>query len=148
MGKKDQSPIIEWDTCSIIQNQADFLIENGEADNKDTAWNMAASDQDLFTFEWDYLLENLSEKLDEINPEGYWYCEVKNFGWRNLNGWNNFNSNNGQEFLRQILPDTDCTFRIYIDEDNTIRIQNFHHDSPTGNEWYTLTRDKQTEKAA
>jgi hypothetical protein len=41
------------------------------------------------------------------------------------------------EFLSHLLPKTDCTFRLYIENGHTIKIQNFHHDSPIG-EWYTI----------
>lgn len=87
-------------------------------------------------------MECLSDKLQELNSSGYWYCEVNNYGWRNQNGWTRFEADNGKSFLSHILPNTECMFRVFIDDDKTIRIQNFHHDSPTGNEWYTITIDK------
>ncbi|MBU2571578.1 MAG: hypothetical protein KJ725_16440 [Gammaproteobacteria bacterium] len=48
-----------------------------------------------------------------------------------------FEADDGKTFLANILPKTDCTFKVFL-EQNIIRIQNFHHDSPTGNEWYTV----------
>lgn len=81
MSNQEQCPYLIWDTHEILNNQAKYLVENGEADN-------------------------------------------------------------GKSFLSHILPNTECMFRVFIDDDKTIRIQNFHHDSPTGNEWYTITIDK------
>jgi len=143
MSNQEQQPYLIWDTYEILNNQAKFLIENGDAVNDDEALSKASDDHDLFSFEWDDLLECLSDKLQEINSTGYWYCEVNNFGWRNQSGWSRFEADNAKVFLSNILPNTECTFRIFIDDDNTIRIQNFHHDSPTGNEWYTVTIDKE-----
>ena len=67
-----------------------------------------------------------------------WKVEVSNFGWRNQDGQKILRAENGLELLRGILPDTECTFRIYHDGRTGLKIQNFHHDSPTGNEWYYI----------
>jgi hypothetical protein len=75
--------------------------------------------------------------LQAINPDGHWHADVEKFGWRNLNGYKDFEADDGKTFLANILPKTDCTFNVFL-EQNIIRIQNFHHDSPTGNEWYTV----------
>ena len=140
-------PDFVWDTYEITKNQADFLIESGECDEEDEAFNQARQDSDLITFERERLTEALTEKLQEINPDGYWHAEVSNFGWRNQDGHKQFIADDGQTFLREVLPETDCTFRIYF-VDKEIRIQNFHHDSPVGNEWYTITCDQSAYKQA
>ena len=73
--------------------------------------------------------------------DNYWYAEVANFGWRSQNGSKVFKASNGTELLSEVLPNTDCTFYIHRSKDkrsNVIKIQNFHHDSPVGNEWYTI----------
>ena len=98
---------------------------------------MACEDQDLTLYEWEYLISELTETLDSINPEGNWSAKVENFGWRNLSGTKGFHAENGSEFLSNLLPQTDCTFSLYIEDGHTIKINNFHHDSPTG-EWYTI----------
>jgi len=67
-----------------------------------------------------------------------WVVSVKGFGWRNLDGLKAFTAENGQELLKEVLPKTDCTFIIFKDGKNGIKIQNFHHDSPIGNEWYYI----------
>jgi len=46
-------------------------------------------------------------------------------------------ASNGQELLEKILPKTECTFKVFK-VGNRIMIQNWHHDAPTGNEWYTI----------
>jgi len=59
-----------------------------------------------------------------------------NFGWREIGGHKLMSTDDGTDFLLQILPDTDCTFYIYAYGDDGLKINNFHHDSPTGREWY------------
>lgn len=130
---------LEWDTFAITQHQAAYLVETGDAADEDEGFNLACMDSDLFQFEWDCLLDNLTEQLNTMNPNGFWSGEVTNFGWNKRQGFTEFQADNGRDFLANILPKTDCTFRIYIEDERVLKIQNFHHDSPTGNEWYTLT---------
>ena len=146
MNNKDK-PYISWDTATILEAQAKYLVETGEAEHEEQGWTMASEDQFLLDDEWNGLLFDLTEKLREIDPQGYWHCKVNNFGWRKTSGYKNFQAQTGQEFLSKILPKTDCSFHIYID-DNVIKIQNFHHDSPTGNEWYTIVARECHEVAA
>lgn len=95
--------------------------------------------------EWDMLCEELTG-LISFNEEKTWYATVSNFGWRNLDGEAGFKAENGRELLQRILPDTDCHFKIYIEgtgDDTVINLQNYHHDSPVGNEWYEILPAKE-----
>ena len=136
--QNDPMPFLVWDTCAIAEHQAKFLVETGEVADEDEGFALACADSDLYAFAWDDLTECLTETLKDINPDGYWHAEVENFGWRNQNGYADFEATDGRTLLSNILPNTDCTFKVFLDPDNTLRIQNFHHDAPTGNEWYTL----------
>jgi len=145
------SPFLSWDTATILKNQAKYLVETGEAEHEDQGWAIASEDSFLLDIEWEYFLSCLTEKLNAINPDGYWQGEVENFGWQKTSGHKEFEADTAQDFLSAILPETDCTFHIYIDEDHPfkeIKIQNFHHDSPMGNEWYTIIASDAIEIAA
>jgi len=75
--------------------------------------------------------------MEKRNPAGWWYAEAHNFGWRKLDGHKTFRAGAGEKLLRQILPDTECTFRVYdYAGGRGFAINNFHHDSPVGKEWY------------
>lgn len=111
--KKEQKPILKW-----FQDEIE--------------------DADIIELIWEDLICDLTELIKEINPDGYWYCEVENFGWRKSDGHAFLEFDNGRSLISKVLPKTDCSFNVF-QEDNIIRIQNFHHDSPCGNEWYTLT---------
>lgn len=131
-------PCLVWDTCEIAQQQAQALLETGEADDVDQAFALACADSDLFSFAWEALTERLSEILRTLNPTGYWHAEVRYFGWRCLSGTKDFIADDGGRFLDNLLPNTECTFKVFVTDDQTIRLQNFHHDAPTGNEWYSV----------
>jgi hypothetical protein len=141
----ENRPILVWDTHDILVNQARYLVDEGQAKNEDEGFDMACQDQDLMAWEWECLTDELTETLKEINPGGSWHAEVENFGWRRLSGYSNFKAEDGKEFLSSILPDTDCTFDIFLEADNALKIHNFHHDSPTG-EWYTIRQAVEEEE--
>jgi hypothetical protein len=108
------------------------------------SWFQSDIEQEDIEFEWEYLLEELNELIKEINTDGYWYCSVENFGWRKQSGHAYLKFNTAREMLSKVLPKTDCSFNIFR-EKNNIKIQNYHHDSPTGNEWYELAPISQDE---
>ena len=80
------------------------------------------------------IMNSISKRYKYPN---YWSIEVNNFGWQNLNGHRISYAKTGEELLRDILPETHCTFKIFKYK-SELRLQNFHHDSPTGNEWYYI----------
>jgi len=86
---------------------------------------------------WEDLTSELSHLIEKKNPTKYWKAEVKNFGWRSVNGFKVFRADNGQAFLGHILPRTNNIFQIY-NYGKGFAINNFHHDSPTGKEWYYI----------
>jgi hypothetical protein len=138
----ENKPVLSWDTCDIAQNQAQFLIEQAQDEGltltEDQAFNDACEDQDLYDFEWRDLCENLTDIMNRINPEGCdWLCKVANFGWMHRNGHKTFRANDGKKLLQEVLPETDCTFKIF-DHGDHITINNAHHDAPTGGEIYTI----------
>jgi len=92
-------------------------------------------DEDSYRF----MSEDLSTILKEKNPGGVWNAKVENFGWNNRHGVKSFTAFTGEDLLKKILPECECSFNIFDYQDNGLMIQNFHHDSPTGNEWYYVT---------
>ena len=138
VGKK----IAEWDETDIIDKEIEYRLENWENDfdekpDEDEAREFVYKDQDLFEREWEYFIEYLTEIIIKKNPNCYWKVIVNNFGWRSVNGHKYLYATSGQELLNKILPKTDCTFYIH-NFGKGLAIQNYHHDSPIGNEWYYL----------
>ena len=143
----DSKLLAAWDICDIATQQAKYLIEQardeGEELDEDTAFQRACEDSDLYQIEWEYLLEHLTALIAERNPDGKWYCNVQNFGWREIDGYKYFTAENGAKFLAAILPDCDCTFKIFdYQAGKGFAIQNWHHDSPVGREWYYVMPDE------
>lgn len=109
----------------------------------DKAMEEIGNDTDYWQFQYDDLLYQLSEIIKTKNINGYWKATMDNFGWLHQNGYKYFTATTGQDLLTQILPQTDCQYRIY-QYGKGLAIQNFHHDSPTGNEWYYITPVNET----
>ena len=112
-----------------------------------TEWDSSTCDEEEINFSWDMFTEDLTSDLNRIFPKGEVACKVECFGWRGCDGFQEtFGFNNGHEFLNKILPDGECTFKIHERKDSTyghhLAIQNFHHDSPVGKEWYYVIRPK------
>jgi hypothetical protein len=104
-------------------------------------WGFNSDGGDEAAYEWECLTESLTEVMVEINPSNKWYCEVSNFGWQKRDGHKTFTADIGHMLLSSILPRTDCTFKIYR-YGKSLRIQNWHHDSPSGDESYTIRKWK------
>lgn len=110
--------------------------DGGYFENEDTG------ESEYDDFAWDDVIDELSGILQKKNKSGDWYAKVKGFGWRGMDGENHFEATTGQKFLNKILPDTDCHFKIYDYGKNGLAINNFHHDSPTGTEWYYVVPNR------
>lgn len=132
--------LMTWDECDLIEQQVTCCKEYPENARKteEEIRSEVYSDNFFLSDCWDDFLTDLDNLISEINPNGKWAGKVKNFGWRSLSGYKEFDADNGKDFLRQILPDTDCTFNIFKFKRKGFAIQNFHHDSPTGKEWYYI----------
>jgi hypothetical protein len=106
-------PVLEWNT--------DDQIDNMDA--------------------WIEFTDDLTPLLCKIAKSTKWYCEVQNFGWMKRNGYKSFVASTGAKFLHQILPQTECNFKIFVEGTGfgrKIKIQNWHHDSNDGSEWYIV----------
>lgn len=131
--------ILSWDVGSIIEEEVTEKLRNWEDfyDEQPDEDTIRASMANYDTsFEWEYMVDYLTELI--YDKSCYWRAEVSGFGWQNTSGIAYFKANDGAEFLKNILPKTDCTFYIHR-YGKGFAIQNFHHDSPTGNEWYYVT---------
>lgn len=136
--------ILEWNTCNIITEEIKYRTENWNDfyDEKPPEGKIESdvfNDSDLLDFNYESLCESLTGFMQDLNQKDYYWCaEVNGFGWRELNGTAKpFKANNGKELLNHILPNCDCTFKIFK-EGKGLAIQNYHHDNPTGNEWYHI----------
>lgn len=120
-------------------------IEEAKKECKEEIEEKVWSDTETFTFAFESMVDDLSELMQERNKGGHWLAKVNNFGWRNLDGRKQFDAEDGKDFLREILPECDCTFNIFdYGEGQGFAIKNFHHDSPTG-EWYYIIPMKDVE---
>ena len=149
---------LTWDTVQIFNDQVQFLMEEEDV-SEAVARSMTELDQELYTFEWEHIVEELTEWMNKINPDGKpWCVEGHEMGWQHRSEEMMLPYNDattGQELLNRILPRTENTFTIYYNGED-LRIKNAHHDAPMG-ETYQITvgfsceecgEDYCTEKAA
>lgn len=78
------------------------------------------------------LQEMIYKKKNKCNC---WKVTVENFGWQKKNGHKYIKAYLALALINSILPDTHCTFKIF-NCGRGFAVQNFHHDSPTGDEMY------------
>lgn len=144
METEKETPVLEWDPVTLIEGMlANAKIDRAEelASGEVTEAELLAGiqeDYEAFEIAREELNDQLTEIMQRLNPDGRgWRAEVKNFGWRALDGYKEFEAEDGQKLLEQILPQTECVFKIY-DRGDHIAINNAHHDSPVFAEWYTV----------
>jgi len=137
---EERQMLLAWDESEIAENQVEFLMQD-EGLSEEEAQTIAWEDTDIYAWAWEDLIAALSELMQERNENGAWFAEVQGFGWRGLNGEKYFTAENGQDFLHAILPDCQCTFYIYDYEGTGFAVNNYHHDSPVGKEWYYIKPD-------
>jgi len=105
-------------------------------------WMDEDSDPEINQENWDDTMQQLTHLLIDISIRNsyhhFWNVQASGMGWRSTSGEAQVRASTGAELLQKILPHTDCHFRIFR-QHNTLRLQNYHHDSPVGNEWYTIT---------
>lgn len=100
-------------------------------------WDSSEIEEDDNQMSWDDMIMELSNILDDLRGGGFWKATVENFGWRKMNGVKYFEAHNAGDFLRELLPNTECTFYVFKYKKG-LKIRNYHHDSPTGDEVYTV----------
>jgi hypothetical protein len=83
------------------------------------------------SWEWEDLNEEVSIK------GSFFKATVKNFGWQSLSGLTYVKANSFTQLLSSVLPNTECSFKIFKDGKKIV-IDNSHHDKPCGGEIYTL----------
>src|SRR6266852_593415 len=137
LGKK----LLSWDESiddevryRLDQHEEDLKVGVISKDERKTEKEIEGkiyADQDFWHFHWEDFTAYLTSILDRKSPDGYWKAQVRNFGWRNLDGVKFLQAKSGASFLREILPQTDCHFYIF-NYGKGLAIQNFHHDSPVG----------------
>ena len=142
--RKEQDALVIGDDSAVDENY-------GHAQSVEADSGPFPEDYDDF---WDSVYEATGSLVRARDDAAYklnrglpsdWYCEVSNFGWRGQGGAKTFSVDTyersdreiGADFLRNILPNTNCTFYIYDDLNGAgLKIDNAHHDAPTGGEWY------------
>lgn len=131
---------ITWDEIEIANARAAEFLAAEIAETEDEAFSMAISDTQVMEWEFDDFKEQLKAILDDISPEGFFYVEGRNMGWRHLSGHAVIKADNADSFIQKAFPKTsEWTFRgTYDPVKKALDYTLYHHDAPTG-EFYTVT---------
>lgn len=112
------------------------------------SWPPEYQEEGIDEFQWqeEMLCEDLTSAMEACDTDYWdWVCWVTNFGWQSGDAFMpSFDCDNGKDLLQRILPKTECSFKIYTADIGGIKslaINNFHHDAPTGKEWYYVMPD-------
>jgi len=151
MGKtqiKKEEPYCAYDEDEIQEEQVKYLLErakdDGEELTEEEAKENAYNDIDLLNFAFDDVCEMLTDLMNEFDKGDHaWYATMSGFGWRGTSGSKTFQACRGKDLLREILPQTDCTFWIYK-RDGYIAINNCHHDQPIPSKEYYYIYSRRT----
>jgi len=152
--RKRKEAEIYWDESQIISDEISYLMEE-EDYSEDEAIKIASENSFVLEDAWEFFKMNLDEMLEKVTSrfyhkvggkydKAYFYVEGNNLGWRGRSGFKVVEASNGEEFLREILPETNCTFFIFRTDDKRtpeIIINNFHHDTRfagAAGEWYHI----------
>ena len=104
-------------------------------------WNAGDLGEGLSGEELVWAREDFNRDLTRImsskNIIGLWGAMVSKFGWQKRDGRLKFEAVTGQELISKLLPNTECRFKVY-NYGPGLAIQNWHHDQPTGSEWYYI----------
>lgn len=141
----DEYEIIRDEAKYIYENKEDFpwIAEEGRMKNTLDEIQDALYDHDpgfIIDGYLEMMMESLQEHIDKISKkykyQCYWTAEVSGFGWKGQSGeMDIFEEDDANEIIQKILPQTQNTFKIWFTKKG-FKLQNFHHDAPTGNEWY------------
>ncbi len=142
----NEDPWLIWDISQMIEDWVQQTLEDqkdhpdayDEIKTEEQLRSEAYEDHELIQMGWEDLTEILTEWMDDQETDE-WRAEVENFDWQNLDGYKEFRATTGERLLQEILPNTECTYHIWkIEDEKALRLRNWHHDSPTGNEYYTI----------
>ena len=132
--------LASYDEADIFAHEVEWQMEEssneGEPITESEATTIVSDNYELFSNEWDYFTETLTELLKKKAHDGNaWRVIAKATGWLKRDGYKYTLADTATELLQAILPDTDCTISVYNYE-NGYQIQASHHDAPMGESYY------------
>lgn len=119
-----------------LENWEDYYNE-GVCPEEEEVQEHLTGDSFFFETAHEETCEAIDVLMKRKSMTGYWYAEVKNFGWMSTEGHKAFEAATGKKLLEEILPDTDCHFKVYR-YGTGFAINNAHHDSSMWKEWYYI----------
>lgn len=133
--------VLEWDESALLSQRArDLLAEDADLSESE-AQEQASLDPDFLESEFSYFLENFTEMLNRVSPDGSFHVKGRNMGWRHLSGSLECQATGAAEFIRKAFPGTsEWTCKgLYDPALKQIKFTLWHHDAPTGEFYEVMT---------
>lgn len=136
---KTTKTVLEWEnyaTDEMIKDYQESYNDSQDDADKITieqAREMIYEDAYYWSDEWDHFTEWLGELMGE---QEYWRDDATHMGWQARTGYKVFKAETGNEFIRAISPDTECSYTI-TPHYKGFKIRISHHDAPMG-EYHTI----------
>jgi hypothetical protein len=136
----------EWENWTATEEQISFSNWVNREDTRlhdrveEALREDVYQDSDIFEWAWEDVYNDLGDLMTEVRKatgkEGSrWLVSGENLGWLHRSGYKFIATEDAKQLLQEILPDTECTFKIYSRGDH-IYMWNAHHDAPTGESYY------------
>lgn len=141
---RNKKPDFSWDESEITEGELKYRLEEDNPDNLDEdEIREEIYNSDVYNSCWNDFKELLSEHLNKIDKhkKNYFFVSGEKLGWLNRSGEKVIFAKTGGELLEGILPKTDVTLQVYISK-TQIKIICYHHDSPTGENYYIRCLNK------
>lgn len=122
---------LTYDELDIIEQDVKYNRESGEFGDKtdQELFDMASEDNDIFRIEWEYVIDEMTNHLE--NKTGYFHIYSNSMGWDNRSGYKYFFAEDGETFFREVLPDCELTMNIKSHYKG-YKMRLSHHDRPMG----------------
>jgi hypothetical protein len=97
-----------------------------------------------YNFWTEYVIEDITNQLvsftDKLpHKETVFYIEARNIGWRHQSGYAIKEIETGEDLIKVLTGNYDFTLKVTFNfDDKLIEARVFHHDAPTGGEFYTF----------
>ena len=131
-------PDLSWSSLAATEAYAKQLQDADPALSDDAAFDQACTASFVLQDAWEQFCDDFTEMLVVLNPSTeQWAVTMSGAGWRNQEGRRKVDAATGKQLLQEILPDTECSFKIWRRVDH-IEINNAHHDKPMGGEMYYI----------
>ncbi len=126
--QKDKQEFLETKLCDEERKPSDVTDKEIE--------KHFYSDLYMSEYHFEYFIDDLDEEFRKHIGKTL-YVEGRNMGWRNLEGYKEFELKETKDIFHEIAPECELTYYITKEKEGEYEVRISHHDSPMG-EYYKI----------